>query len=808
MVLSINWLKEFVKLPKNITAQEIGEKLTVHTVEVEGLLEQKTKFDRVVAGKVLAVAKHPNADRLRLVKVDVKTEILDIVCGAPNIAVGQLVPVAQVGAKLPNGLEIKASEIRGEKSNGMVCAEDELGLGQGHAGIMVLTNAKIGQEMASYLNNNDIILEIDNKSLSNRSDLWGQYGLAREVATIFDLKLKPYDEFIDKDLDFAHHIGKEKLSVKIEEEKLCPRYLALKISKLKVEESPSWLKDRLIAVGLRPINNLVDLTNYVMWELGQPLHAFSANGIDKIVVRLAKKNENIITLDEVERSLNENTLLITDGKTPLAIAGVMGGLTSGINNLTTEIILEAANFEPISIRKSSQSLGLRTEASMRFEKGLDPNLAELALKRFVTLLKKVCPEMQIASQLIDESNFNLNLGPIVFPYDYIQQRLGEKLDKKKITHILERLGFIVTISHNEFSVMIPTWRAAKDVANREDILEEIARIYGYDNITSVLPTLVLNPVPIITENILERKVQDLLALGGNFSETYNYSFVNENQLKKVNLDFTGHLKLVNPISEVHTLLKQNLLIGLLNNVKTNQFNYEEIALFEIGRVFKDLMGTINKDESEELLPYQDKYLGLVWASNKGEEFSTLKSLFNKFIYSLLGDQTLIAYAPIETAPTWANEKMSAKININNREVGVIAQLNQASADNFGLKKVCVVIEIEWRELHELFLAGGDRKYLEPIKYPALVRDLAFVVSEKLLYNELYLEIRNFSPLIREVKLFDIYSGNKIAGNLKSLAFHLTYQSVERTLLAAEVDEIQNKLIKHLEEKFEAKLRDY
>ncbi|MCX6797780.1 MAG: phenylalanine--tRNA ligase subunit beta [Candidatus Falkowbacteria bacterium] len=805
MLLSINWLKDFVKLPKNISAVEIGDKLTAHTVEVEHIIAQKDIFDKVVVGKVLKVEPHPNADRLRLVKVDVKSAILDIVCGAPNVAVGQMVPVALVGAKLPNGLEIKESAIRGAKSSGMICAEDELGLGRNHEGIMVLNHAKLGQDFAAYLNSNDTILEIDNKSLSNRSDLWGQYGLAREVATIFDLKLKAYADFIDQDLIFT---GEEKLSVKVEEEKLCPRYLALKISNLKVTESPAWLKERLIAVGLKPINNLVDLTNYVMWELGQPLHAFSADGIDKILVRRAKRNEVISTLDEIERPLSENMLLITDGKKPLAIAGVMGGLTSGINEKTTSLILEAANFEPVSIRKTANALGLRTEASMRFEKGLDPNLTDLALKRFVTLLKKLCPEMIIASNLMVESKFDLNLGPVVFSYDWVSRRLGEKLDKKKIIHILEKLGFTVSLVHNEFSVMIPTWRAAKDVADKEDILEEIVRIYGYDNIKSVLPVLQLSPTPINTESILERKIQDLLALENHLNETYNYSFVNEAQLKKINLEFSGHLKLVNPISETHTLLKQNLIVGLLNNVKTNQFNYEDIGLFEIGRVFKDLSGTINKDLGEEFLPYQDKYLGLIWASNKTEAFSYLKGLVTNLIHGLLSDKIDVVFTPIETAPAWADEQLAAKININNREVGVIAQLNKVSADNFGLKKVCVLAELEWRELHDLFISQGDKKYFEPVKYPALGRDLAFLVSQKLLYNEIRTEIKNFNPLIKEVELFDIYSGSKIASSLKSLAFHLVYQSEERTLTATEVDDIQNGLIAHLADKFAAKLRDF
>lgn len=805
MLLSINWLQEFIKLPKSITPFDLRDKLTMHTVEVEGIIDLAKQYDRVVVGKVLSVAPHPNADRLRLTKVDVKSEVLEIVCGAPNVAAGQLVPVALVGAKLPNGLEIKESEIRGVKSSGMICAEDELGLGHDHEGIMVLDKAKLGQEFATYLNHNDIVLEIDNKSLSNRSDLWGQYGLAREVAAIFDLKLKVYSDFIDSDFKFD---SKEKLGLKVEDEKLCPRYQAFKIDKIKIAESPAWLKERLLSVGLKPINNVVDLTNYVMWELGQPLHVFSANNIKQIIVRRAKRQETLLTLDEVERPLNEDMLLITDGKKPLAIAGVMGGLDSGVKTDTTSIILESANFEPVAIRKTSTALGLRTEASMRFEKGLDPNLTDLAWRRFIFLLKKVCPDAMVSSQLSETSNFNLNLGPINFTYDWLCNRLGFKLEKKKIIHILEKLGFSVSIAHNEFSALIPTWRAAKDISNKEDILEEVARIYGYDNIEAVWPVVQLRPPLVLSENDLERKVQDILAKENQFSEIYNYSFVNEAQLKKLNLDWSNNLRLVNPISEQYTLLRQNLLVGLLNNVRTNQFNYEDMALFEIGRIFKSLGGTINKDAGEDFLPYQDKFLALLWASNQADPFAYLKGRVNNFLQSLLGAKIEVTFLPLEEELPWAIKSPAATVQVDSTQLGVIAQVNEDCANSFGLKKACVIAEIDWRVLHDLFLQTQSQGYEEPARYPALTRDLAFVVPQKILYNEIKEEIKNFSDLICEVELFDVYSGSKLANNLKSLAFHLSYKSAERTLTASEVDELQSRLVSHLENKFEAQLRNF
>ncbi len=392
MKLSLQWLNDFVKLPKNISPDELANKLTMHTVEVEGSEHQSAAFDGVVVGKVLSVEKHPNADRLRLAKVDIKKEILAIVCGAPNLAEGQLVPVATIGAVLPGGLEIKESEIRGEKSHGMICAEDELGLGENHEGIMVLgKKAKVGQDFAAYLGVDDTILEIDNKSLSNRSDLWGHYGLAREVSAFYNLALAPYEKFCAP--EFTQELP-EKIKVKVEAKDLCPYYSALKINNVSVKESPEWLKRRLLAVGLRPINNLVDATNYVMLELGQPLHAFSAEKIDRLVIRRAKKDESIETLDDKEHPLDTDILVIANGNEPVAVAGVIGGGKTGIHEGTTALILEAANFEAVSIRKAAQKIGVRTDSSVRFEKSLDPNFCPLALRRALQIIKETCPEAE------------------------------------------------------------------------------------------------------------------------------------------------------------------------------------------------------------------------------------------------------------------------------------------------------------------------------------------------------------------------------------------------------------------------------
>jgi len=806
MLLSLNWLKDFVKIPKSITPEDLALRLTMHTVEVEGFNDQSTNFQGVVVGKVLEVEKHPNADRLRITKIDVKKEILTIVCGAPNIAVGQLVPVATIGTILPNGLEIKESEIRGEKSSGMVCAEDELGLGSNHDGIMVLgKKAKVGEAFAEYLNLDDIILEIDNKSLSNRSDLWGHYGMAREIGTFYDEELKDYTEFLKPEIIE----GSEKLDIKVEDKKLCPRYMALAVKGIKVEESPRWLKDRLVAIGLRPINNIVDITNYVMFEIGQPLHAFSRDQVAKIIIRTAKKGEHIETLDGKERELDEDMLVIANSDGPIAVAGVMGGQHSAISDETTEIIIEAANFEAVSIRKTAGKLGLRTDASMRYEKSLDPNLAETGLRRAYALIKTICKDAEAISEITDISNFSVNQGPIILNLNWINDKIGQEIPEKQIINILERLGFGVEKNEDNLNITIPTWRAAKDVSIKEDILEEIVRIYGYDNIVTATPLISLDPPEVLSERILERKLKNILSGNLNLNEAYNYSFVGESQLMKLNLDFTNYLKLVNPISDQQTLLRQNLIVGLLSSVRINQFNFDEVRLFELGRVYFDAPGVYDKaGEDKERLPYQEKRIAFALSGKSGDYFYEAKGITENLIKLIFGGFWETEFVTVEDFPAYSDNKKSVRVRVNNHDLGLISTINNEVANKFGLKNETVTTELNFAELLALFVACPFVKYEAAPKYPKISRDLAFVVDSGMMYNDLRREIKSFDDLIVAVELFDSYQGNKLGEDKKSLAFHVIYQSLERTLRAEEIDEIQAKLITRLEEKFSAQIRNF
>ena len=807
MQISYNILKDFIKIPKSISPQEIADKLTDHTVEVESFMSQAEKFSGVVVGKVMSVIKHPKADRLYLAEVDIKKEKLRIVCGAPNLEAGQLVPVATLGTFLPGNFEIKETEIRGEKSQGMICAEDELGLGEGHEGIMVLDKkAKIGQDLASYLKTDDIVFEVDNKSLSNRPDLLNHYGIARELSAIFELELNSYDKFIS--IPDLPEKG-EKIEVKVEDRELCPRYLALKIENIKIKESPAWLKERLIAIGQKPINNIVDISNYVMFEIGQPLHAFDAEKVNKINIRLADKNEKLETLDDKERELKESDLVIADGKKVLAIAGVIGGKDSAVNDKTTTIILESANFKDISIRNTSQRLGLRTEASIRFEKSLDLKLPEVALKRFVSILSETLPEAKISGPISEINNYKEEIKVLKLSFTWLENKIGQKIDKNKALKQLLALGFLVKeLEGGVLEITTPSWRATKDIKLKEDILEEVLRLYGYNNIESKLPGGDLT-LPVVNElRLFERKLKDFFALKHSLFEVYNYSFVGEEQLNKLEIDYSNHLKLANPLSENHSLLRQSLIPNLALNIRNNQFKAESLGFFEIANVFFNNPGELIKDkESNEVLPYQETKISIALAGDDKDLFLKAKTIVRSLV-DFISRGVLLEFLPTEIYPAWAKKDEFVSVFVAENQIGFISILSKEIANKFGIKKNTVFIELSLKDLLDLYQIYGKKIFQEPSKYPAVERDLAFVVDEEIMYNDIKREISSFSDLIKEVELFDVYSGDKLEAGKKSLAFHLSYLSTEKTLTAIEVDALQVELMNHLAEKFSAKLRDF
>lgn len=813
MYFSLDWLKELVNIPSNITQEELASKLTLHTVEIEDIKNEGSRFNNIVVGEIISIKKHPNADRLQITEVNIgEDEVLTIICGALNIKEGQKVPTALIGAVLPNNLEIKEAKVRGETSRGMLCAEDELGLGSDHSGIMILDeHAKLGQNLSEYLKLKDVIIEVDNKSLTNRPDLLNHMGIAREISAFLGTKLTKRFHKLNKDKKIKTPQEIKEININIKDTTACPRYMALKFNNIKVKESPKWLQQRLSAVDIKPINNIVDITNYTMLEIGQPMHAFDADLIDKIIVRKAKQNENITTLDGENKELTENMLVIANSVKPIAIAGVMGGDSSGVKEDTESIIFESANFESTGIRKTSKKLNLRTEASIRYEKGLDPFLTKKAINLVCKLMEEICPEAKINSELIDistkEENFNLNLSPITVSIEWIQKRIGENIDPKKIIEILEKLFFTVENNENILTIKIPTWRATNDVSMPEDIVEEVARIYGYENIAEQKPKTKLKSPRINKKRNLERKIKNILAIGLSMDESQNYSFTSEAKVKKMNIDSSKYLKLANPLSENISILRQSLIVNLLDNIKTNQAKYNEIKFFEIGDIYMEFNGSIKKDnQSDETLPYQETRLGLVYGTDKNNNnFNKLKG---ELEYLLKYFDLSINFNTLEIAPSWSNDNICASINVENNEIGVIAMVNQKVLRNLGIKKEVAVAEIVFDKLLDIISSHKNILHQKQNKFPSVNRDLAFVMPKQVPYIDFKNEILNFNELITDIKLFDSYTGDKIERNKKSLAFHIIYQSQEKTLTANEINEIQEKLITTLKEKYNAIIRDF
>lgn len=804
MLISLNWLKDYVDIPKSVTPEDLSLLLTTHTVEIECIERQGTGLDGVVVGEILEIKKHPNADKLSVAQIDVgEKKPRQIIFGKMlDMEVGLKVPVALAPTVLSGGLEIKKAKLRGETSEGMLCLDQEMGLLKDGVSMRFFDKkVKNGTPIVRALNLDDVIYELDNKSITHRPDLWSHYGLAREIAAFTGGKFKEYKA--DSKL-LSKSESKIKLKGKIEDYDLCPRYMAIAMEGIIIEDSPKWMQDKLIAVGVRPISNIVDITNYVLLELGQPLHAFDAKLLgDKIVVRRAKNKEIMKTLDTEKRELDKNDIVITDGKNPVALGGIMGGLTSEINNETTSIVIESANFEPTTIRKTSTKLGLRSESSMRFEKGLDPNLSETALIRTVELVKKLCPKARVVSNLVDEKKFKLDQGPIELNLDWLEKKIGERIEDKKVVGILESLGFIVETRHaSSIRVTVPTWRATGDILIPEDIVEEVVRIYGYDNIKPVMPKVNMESPEVNEERLFERKIKNILAGASVLTEVYNYSFVGEEQLKKLSIDFKNHIRLVNPIAEHQTMLRQSLIPNIINNIITNQAKYDEIGIFEIGSVYFNSDGEINKDESNEFLPYQEKHLSIVIAGVKNDKvFKKAKGVLE---YLMGAINLSVNYEVSETKPNWSDEGYCASILVGGKSIGSINNLGNTSA---GVKKKVSAIEISFKELFNLAKDKEVKKYKQLEKFPAAVRDLAFVVDVKIMYNDIKNEIAGFNELISEVELFDVYEGDKLGENKKSLAFHITYQA-DRTLTAEEVDGLQKGLIGKLEKKFNAKIRDF
>lgn len=802
MKISLNWLKDFVKIPDSIDPKALADELTLKTAEVESVTFQAEKFDKIVAGQVIELLAHPNADKLKLTKTSVGKETHQIVCGGENLKEGMYVAVALPGAKVRwHGegelVTLEAAKIRGEDSFGMICASSELGLEskkEGPRDILDLSSLKPtpGTSLAELLDQSDTIFEFDNKALTHRPDLWGHYGIAREIAAIKGLKLKMLKPKI------TIPAQGESVSVEIKNFELCPRFCGIIINNIKVKESPAWLKSRLKAAGHGTHNNIVDVTNYVMTEIGQPMHAFDKNFIKGgIIIRNAYKGEKITTLDGKERSLNEEIGLVADHEKAVGVAGIIGGQNSEINSTTTSIILEAANWHPAILRRASIALGVRTDAVQRFEKSLDPCLSELAILRAAELILKICKGALVAGPMTDITDPKkpnlLSAYPINIKLDINKaiSKIGVKIPSKEIVKILKSLEFkIEKKEKNIYTVAIPSHRATKDVLIEDDLIEEIARIYGYDNIETSLPSLPARLPLENTERFKKHRARELFSYGLGFDEVMNYSFYGKKELENCLMTEAGHLKLLNYLSEDQTHLRTSLIPNLLKNIDLNSKYFDSFKLYEIGRTYKEI---------GEYFPLEEKFIsGAIAQKGKTDEIfyaakSSVEAFFDRF--NIKG---ISSTKGIKATPYAHPVKSLTYLSPTGQTLARVFMLHPTVQRNTDLEKYSIALfEVNFTE--SLRLENPIKKFTQLPKFPSIKIDISVVMNQQQEIETIKEEIfKADNSLIRDIELFDIYEGENVEKGKKAIAFRITLQALDRTLTDQDMTKVQTNIFTNLE----------
>jgi phenylalanyl-tRNA synthetase beta chain len=791
MLISLNWLQRYVDL-SGLSPERIADDLTLTTAETEGVHPFGEALAQIVVAKVVECGRHPEADKLSVTQVDAGTgELLQIVCGAPNVAKGQTVSVILPGRRLPDGTKIKKGKLRGQVSYGMICSERELGLSDEHQGILVLdTELAPGTALTEVLPVRDFLIEIDNKSINHRPDLWGHYGFARELSAIYQRPLA--DPLLGRRLDLPSE--GETLDLSIDVPPLaCPRYVGALVGNIQVQTSPDWMRYLLVAVGQRPINNLVDLTNFVMLDLGQPLHAFDRTTLhgDKIRVRFAEEGERMRTLDGEERLLQPSDLLICDAEGPVALAGIMGGENSMVSEDTKTLFLESANFHPATVRRTSARLGLRTDSSARFEKSLDPSLAEEAARKFLSLLPEVSPGATLAGPLQDPSGWTFKPKRVTLRPSRASKILGIELDESKICGFLEPLGFEVQDQDPEsLAVEIPSWRSTKDINIEEDLIEELGRSYRYDNIPEKAPLRRVQAPFHDPELWTLRKIRHILAEDCSLHEVYNYSFLNDELCAKLGLADLPYAEVTNAIASHYTRLRRDLLPGLFGSMALNLGNRDQIALFECGKGYRpDQAGetwTDPKQGSTHTLPHEvHQVVGLLANRKESDAYQVLRGRLEHLL-TRLGRPNFESQF-LEEAPAWMHPGRSASLCANQEEGGfsfayvgeihpkILQSLDLDLGDNQAAA-FCI-------DLRALLRVPEQTLNYRPVpKFPEQPVDLAFLAPEELRVATLTKLLQRANPkLVRGVRLFEVYRGKGLPEGKKSLNFTVTLGSPKRTL---------------------------
>lgn len=801
MKVSLNWLRDYVEIPMEVS--ELANLLTMAGLEVEQVHQIAAGFEKIVVAEIRSIQKHPNADRLSLVEVVTESNKFSVVCGATNIAEGQKVPLALVGAKLPNGMEIKQSKIRGVISEGMLCSEAELGLGNDASGIMILPGPlKLGENLADALGLADTVLEIS--VTPNRSDCLSIIGIAREIAALTNQKIR-YPTFPDYPKEGEIH---KKTSVTILDPDLCPRYVAKMIEGIKVGPSPYWMRSRLENVGVRSINNVVDVTNYVMMEYGQPLHAFDFDLLEegRIVVRRANEGEEFITLDGVKRKLDSEMLMICDGVKPVAIAGVMGGLNSEIKEDTKNVLLESAYFNPANNRRTAKKLGLETEAAFRFGRGIDYGACLVVANRAAKLIEELAGG-RVVEGSVDAYPKQMKPKPINLRIKRIHHVLGLEIPKSFVRRYLENLELKVEEKEDDiFMVTPPSFR--QDLEREIDLIEEVARLNGYDKIPVTLPKSPPSARAINRELILERKAINVMVNHG-YHEVITYSFISPSFANMIQLPQEDTkrrpLRIINPLSEDLSVMRTTLIPGLLETARYNLSRKNtNLRIFELKKVFIP--------EEGEKLPKEIKFLsGLAmgfdldpnWISPPREiDFFDIKGCIEDLLEALMIDG--VKFVRAEDVP-YLHPKKSSALLINGDILGILGEVHPKVLNNYEIEKKAFLFEINFEKMIKY---SRERIVFEPLpKFPAVYRDLSLIVNKDLEAGKIFETILSFrEPFIRDVILFDVYEGHPLPEGKRSVSFRIQYQSKDRTLTDEEVNQYHEKVVFRLREMLEVDLR--
>ena len=781
MRVSLNELKRLVDFP--YSPEELADKLTNLGLEVREI-SSFGKFNKVVVGKIVDIKKHPNADRLNIVKVNVGEGTVSLVCGAPNVKEGYCVAVALEGAELPGGIKVKKTKIRGVFSPGMICSERELGLGEDHSGIMVLpSDLTPGSNLSHALGIEDVILDIE--ITSNRGDCLSILGIAREIAALTGSKVRiPSDKIKD------NQIVKETdlLSIQIDNPELCPLYTARIIRDVKITSSPYWLWQKVLLSGARPINNVVDVTNYVMWEIGQPMHPFDLDRIEgkKIVVRQAREGEVLVTLDDKLRTLNKNMLVIASTHIPIALAGIMGGKNTQVQSSTCNVLLEAAYFDPICVGKTSRKLGLSTEASYRFERGIDPAMVEKALNRAAMLIQKVAGG-KIVEPVLREGKEPSRKKVIYFRPSRVNRIIGNRISFSTIENILKNLEFEIDKNKSKWKVTVPTFRG--DVEREIDLIEEVCRVYGYNEVGKSLPSLGSGGGKKCKEEKVKDEIRNLLK-GCGFYEVVTNPLVGEKSKRISALNSEKMIPIRNPLSIQQRFLRAYLFPGLL---EVASFNYNQekrnLRIMEIGKTF------IREDKKlKEILS-----LSAVVVEDNFDLFHL------KGIVELILQQTKVDKVQFRAYPfPFLSPAESILVLEKELNIGFFGKLNVNFCEELKLPLNSYLFEINMDFIVSTY--KEEKKYHPLPRFPSLKRDLSFVMREDIPAEEAKQYILNKARYVEKVDLIDVYQGANIPEGHKSITFSLIFRHPDRTLTDSEVNSIQDKIIKSMEEKWGAYLR--